>query len=189
MQYLLFVWALCVVGVGALDLDLPVQHLQQLTRSTRRAKSSCDITSRVLDAAARSLDREFGFYVTRDCQSFTCTANLQNFPSYKSYKSACAAAKGSFHLFSIDVSCSFTHLDFSNYPICLVSQRADPSCDPSLGEDKLGKDWDIDECTSTISHTGTTDYYVAPRPVMRPVKRPVMRPVMRPMHRRSLTME
>jgi hypothetical protein len=61
-----------------------------------------------------------------------------------------------------------------------VSERVNVACDPDLVQSPMFGIFDLDVCNETATNTGTTDYYMAPPPVVRLAKSPAIPPGLRP---------
>jgi hypothetical protein len=94
-----------------------------------------------------------------DCLSPPCIIEVDTTQAYSDLMDACEEAKGAFHLFTVDVSCTEYTFQYIKFPGCWVSEEINPVCDPDILGDVLELElFDSEGCTETATHTNTTDF-------------------------------
>jgi hypothetical protein len=119
---------------------------------------SCEIQSSLVDAARSDLDSQV-VPDAQDCASNPCVIDVGRYPEFSAMLDACNAAAGSFHMFSVVVTCTARTVRLNDYPECLVSEKMNSNCTISFSEAYMEKLWDNENCTESANHTSTTDFF------------------------------
>jgi hypothetical protein len=142
-------------------LDIPacvevVSHINT-TDFSASIDHSCRIESSAVVTARDDLDAELAPDV-KACTSNPCVLNAESYQEFNALLDACELAGGSFHVFSVVLTCSNVTYELSDYPECLVSEEKNSNCTDDFSETYIEALWDDDGCTENATHISKTDF-------------------------------
>jgi hypothetical protein len=83
---------------------------------------SCEIESSQVDTARNNLGCEL-VPDANACSSNPCVIDVESYREFSAMLDACKSAGGSFHVFSVVLSCTSRTVQFNDSPECLVSEK------------------------------------------------------------------
>jgi hypothetical protein len=143
-------------SISARAKDMPTFQPRFLNHPVRRLQSFCPMESTGLSTARANLEEDLAA-ARNACTTPPCFIDVADMEGYNDLLEACEAARGAFHVGSVDITCSATY-EVVNMPECFESASQDATCTTDVFEDYIAIVWDFDECTEVATHTNTTDF-------------------------------
>jgi hypothetical protein len=143
-------------SISARAQDIPTFQPRFLNHPVRRLQSFCPMESTGLSTARANLEEDL-VAARNACTTPPCFIDVADTEGYNDLLEACEAARGAFHVGSVDITCSATY-EVVNMPECFESASQDATCTTDVFEDYIAIVWDFDECTEVATHTNTTDF-------------------------------
>jgi hypothetical protein len=138
--------------------DAPATQTDAPVNAIPPEAGECSLSADGVYSANNDLIDEVASFLD-DCLSPPCIIEVDTTQAYSDLMDACEEAKGAFHLYTVDVSCTEYTFQYIKFPGCWVSEEINPVCDPDILGDVLELElFDSEGCTETATHTNTTDF-------------------------------